>query len=142
MMNGNFQKTSLKTVFESSTFLVENLERFNDRYSESKQKNVKIFIKLYPLSAHWRRKWQPTPLQYSFLENPVDRGAWWAAVYGVAQSRTQLQRLSSSSSQLKSVTEQRDLCTIPKKYLEHEVSELGVLRGNTLTESAYLVQAP
>ena len=29
-----------------------------------------------------------TPLQYSCLENPVDRGAWWAAVYGVAQSRT------------------------------------------------------
>ena len=31
------------------------------------------------------------------LENPRDRGAWWAAVYGVAQSRTQLKRLSSSS---------------------------------------------
>ena len=28
------------------------------------------------------------PLQYSCLENPVDRGAWWAAVHGVAQSRT------------------------------------------------------
>ena len=27
------------------------------------------------------------PLQYSCLENPVDRGAWWAVVYGVAQSR-------------------------------------------------------
>ena len=39
-----------------------------------------------------------TPLQYSCLENPRDRGAWWAAVYGVAQSRTQLKQLSSSSS--------------------------------------------
>ena len=29
-----------------------------------------------------------TPLQYSCLENPRDRGAWWAAIYGVAQSRT------------------------------------------------------
>ena len=38
------------------------------------------------------------PLQYSCLENPRDRGAWWAAVYGVAQSRTLLKRLSSSSS--------------------------------------------
>ena len=38
------------------------------------------------------------PLQYSCLENPRDRGAWWAAVYGVAQSRTRLKRLSSSSS--------------------------------------------
>ena len=38
------------------------------------------------------------PLQYSCLENPRDGGAWWAAVYGVAQSWTQLKRLSSSSS--------------------------------------------
>ena len=45
---------------------------------------------------HWRRKWHP--LQCSYLENPRDRGAWWAAVYGVAQSRTRLKRLSSSSS--------------------------------------------
>ena len=33
----------------------------------------------------------------SCLENPRDGGAWWAAVYGVAQSRAQLKRLSSSS---------------------------------------------
>ena len=39
-----------------------------------------------------------TPLQCSCLENPRDRGAWWAAVYGVAQSRTRLKGLSSSSS--------------------------------------------
>ena len=39
-----------------------------------------------------------SPLQCSCLENPVDGGAWWAAVYGVTQSRTRLQRLSSSSS--------------------------------------------
>ena len=31
-----------------------------------------------------------TPLQYSCLENPMDRGAWWAAVHGVTKSRTQL----------------------------------------------------
>ena len=37
-------------------------------------------------------------LQCSYLENPRDRGAWWAAIYGVAQSRTQLKWLSSSSS--------------------------------------------
>ena len=36
-----------------------------------------------------------TPLQCSCLENPRDGGAWWAAVYGVAQSRTWLKRLSS-----------------------------------------------
>ena len=38
------------------------------------------------------------PLQCSCLENPTDGGAWWAAVYGVAQSRIRLKRLSSSSS--------------------------------------------
>ena len=37
------------------------------------------------------------PLQCSCLENPRDGGAWWAAVCGVAQSRTRLKRLSSSS---------------------------------------------
>ena len=45
---------------------------------------------------HWRRKWQPTPV---FLPGESQRqGAWWAAVYGVAQSWTRLKRLSSSSS--------------------------------------------
>ena len=39
-----------------------------------------------------------SPLQCSCLENPRDGGAWWEAVYGVAQSRTRLTRLSSSSS--------------------------------------------
>ena len=38
--------------------------------------------------------------QYSCLENPRDGEAWWAAVYGVAQSRTRLKRLSSSSSSM------------------------------------------
>ena len=40
------------------------------------------------------------PLQCSCLENPRDGGAWWTAVYGVAQSRTRLKRLSSSSSSI------------------------------------------
>ena len=40
------------------------------------------------------------PLQCSCLENPRDRGAWWAAVSGVAQSRIRLKRLSSSSSSI------------------------------------------
>ena len=40
------------------------------------------------------------PLQCSCLENPRDGEAWWAAVYGVTQSRTRLKRLSSSSSMM------------------------------------------
>ena len=35
-----------------------------------------------------------TPLQYSCLENPMDGGAWWAAVHGVAKGRTQATSLS------------------------------------------------
>ena len=47
---------------------------------------------------HWRRKWQPTLV---FLPGESQgRGAWWAVVYGVAQSRTRLKWLSSSSSRL------------------------------------------
>ena len=38
-------------------------------------------------SMYWRRKWQPTPV---FLPGESQGGAWWAAVYGVAQSWTQL----------------------------------------------------
>ena len=41
-----------------------------------------------------------TPLQCSWLENPRDGGAWWAAIYGVAQSWTWLKWLSSSSSNI------------------------------------------
>ena len=41
------------------------------------------------------------PLQYSCLENPRDRGVWWAAISGVAQSRTRLKQLSSSSRRAK-----------------------------------------
>ena len=41
------------------------------------------------------------PLQCSCLENPRDGGAWWAAVYGVAESWTQLKRLRSSSNSRK-----------------------------------------
>ena len=50
------------------------------------------------------------PLQYSCLENPRDGGAWWAAVYGVAQSRTRLKQLSSSSSMIKDKWPCMELC--------------------------------
>ena len=36
------------------------------------------------------REGNGNPLQYSCLENPMDRGAWWATVHGVAKSQTQL----------------------------------------------------
>ena len=48
--------------------------------------------------AHKCRRGQWHPLQHSCLADPMDGGAWWAAVSGVAQSQTRLKRLSSSSS--------------------------------------------
>ena len=45
---------------------------------------------------HALEKEMGNPLQCSCLENPRGRGAWWAAVYGVAQGRTQLKRRSTA----------------------------------------------
>ena len=44
----------------------------------------------YYLFIHSSGEGNGTPLQYSCLENPRDGGAWWAAVHGVAKSRTRL----------------------------------------------------
>ena len=74
------------------------------------------------------------PLQCSCLENPRDGGAWWSAVYGVAQSRTQLKRLSSSSSsqveaaaQLRGRVSELSSLACPSGAVEsgHEDSHLG-----------------
>ena len=53
------------------------------------------------------------PLQCSCLENPRDRGAWWAAVYGVAQSRTWLKRFSSMHTMMYSLGHRPPLFYIP-----------------------------
>ena len=68
------------------------------------------------------------PLQCSCLENPRDGGAWWAAVYGVAQSRTRLKRLSSSSS-----TRPRS-CQLSIVWERHDE---GSLQGNVMRVSPY-----
>ena len=67
---------------------------------------IHITLSLFTF-MHWRRKWQP-PLQYSCLENPRNGGDWWAAIYGVAQSRARLKQLSSSSSQYSSLQKSMD----------------------------------
>jgi len=43
---------------------------------------------LIPQSGRSPGEGNRNPLQYSFLENPMDRGAWWATVHGVTKSRT------------------------------------------------------
>ena len=52
-------------------------------------------VDLVPGSGKSFRAGNSKPLQYSSLENSMGRGAWWAAVYGVAQSQTRLKWLSS-----------------------------------------------
>ena len=65
------------------------------------------------------------PLQCSCLENPRDGGAWWAAVYGVAQSWTRLKQLSSSSIPL-------GLCTIAPLHSR-------LLRGTEVVSVSWLL---
>ena len=52
----------------------------------------------FPFSLSCIAERNGNPLQCSCLENPRDGRAWWAAIYGVAQNRTRLKQLSSSSS--------------------------------------------
>ena len=72
---------------------------------------VSSSLQLHGLYNSWNSPGQNTgvegngnPLQCSYLENLRDGGAWWAAIYGVAQSRTRLKRLSSSSSSSSSLS--------------------------------------
>ena len=71
------------------------------------------------------------PLQCSCLENPRDGGAWWAAIYGVAQSQTWLKRLSnsSSSSRLYSNTRQYFPCGLASQESAWNVGDLGLIPG-------------
>ena len=57
------------------------------------------------LSLSYTGEGNGNPLQCSCLENPRNGGAWWAAVYGVTQSRTQLKWLSIASDQIRSVAQ-------------------------------------
>ena len=67
----------------------------------------------FHFSLSWIGEGNGNPLQCSCLENLRDGGAWWATVYGVAQSRTWLKRLSSSSSRKKWVE-------VPVQNIKHK----------------------
>ena len=89
-------------------------KRTLNSYCQLKEANLKRLYTVIPTICYFR-KWNHeivkrlvvprdsegegngNPLQYSCLENPIDRGTWYAAVHGVTQSRTRLKRLSSSS---------------------------------------------
>ena len=53
-------------------------------------------------------------LQYSCLENPMDRGAWWARVHGVPTSQTRLKQLSTYNPWIKNSREKNKIKTLEK----------------------------
>ena len=91
----------------------------------------------------WRRKWQPTPV---FLPGESQgRGAWWPAIYGVAQSRTRLKGLSSSNKQLKReaiqrVHKQPSALTGAKYPFSHSTQHTGVRRSMYKLYTVYEVK--
>ena len=81
--------------------------------TRKERKNIYKVEKYLNLTSIYVREGNGNPLQYSCLETSRDEGAWWAAVHGVAQSRTRLKGLSSSSSS-------SNLCTYKEKLLLYE----------------------
>ena len=78
----------------SGISLLPSVPQFHScRSSESAELSSHVLYSSFPLAIYFGN-----PLQCSCLENPRDGGAWWAAIDGFAQSRTQLMRLRSSSS--------------------------------------------
>ena len=68
------------------------MEKKEDRTGEQKDRSINL-----TQSEHFKYSSQSSPgegngnpLQYSYLENPTDRGGWWATAHGVAKSRTRL----------------------------------------------------
>ena len=59
------------------------MERERLKYNQNEERALMHF-------SNFTGEGSGTPLQYSCLENPMDGGAWWAAVHGVARSRTRL----------------------------------------------------
>ena len=69
---------------------VQQRERDKKKKPATDHKELIIFFWTYNLIVSIMGEGNGTPLQYSCLENPMDGGAWWAAVHGVAGSRTWL----------------------------------------------------
>ena len=83
------------------------------------------------------REGNGTPLQCSCLENPRDGGTWWAAAYGVAQSWTQLKRLSSSTSRLPFHNIAHSPETVPPPTVFLQVSAPNLIAGSSTFEEFF-----
>ena len=74
-------KLILKASFYTLTIIIWKEVLFSSK---------SFIVSIWQAPVCLNREGNGTPLQYSCLENPMDGGAWWAAVYGVAKSQTRL----------------------------------------------------
>ena len=73
-----------KICFKNSMRVLQLM--YVNQASGNKMEKKKLYF--WPCYPNWLEKEMATPLQYSCPENPMDRGAWWATVCGVAKSQT------------------------------------------------------
>ena len=114
--SGEAGKISLVTIWLCS-LLSSGVFRIESKWSQPLACQVALVVKNPPANAgdirnvgfdswvrkiSWRRTWQPILLQYSCLENRMDRGAWWGTVLGVAKSRRWLKQLGMHTHEDKS----------------------------------------
>ena len=125
-----------------------NWKMFSLHKSKWQAKVNFVFVSNFPLDLGapymMFREGNGTSLQYSCLENPRDGGAWWAAIYGVAQSRTQLKQLSSSSIYDVNLLLHSLLIAFPSLFQHVDDFFLLIPRGssyglNVLSQNAYVV---
>ena len=86
------QKEGLAVIFFLNIYILLKYNWLTMFQVHSKLIHLYIYVYTYEGNGN--------PLQCSCLENPRDGGAWWAAIYGVAQSWTRLKRLQSSSNSI------------------------------------------
>ena len=79
---------SIKNIKYLGINLTKEVKDLYNENHKTLQKEIKEDINKIEISHVHGREGNGTPLQYSCLENPMDGGAWWAAVHGVATSRT------------------------------------------------------
>ena len=99
----NFSSKSLRS-WETPAHLLQDLYHLKTHPGSlcclpKSFRNQSVYVDnylLFPFSLSCIGEGNGNPLQCSCFENPRDRGAWWAAVYGVSPSRTRLKRLSNS----------------------------------------------
>ena len=82
------------------------------------------------------------PLQCSCLENPRDGGAWWAAIYRVAQSWTRLKRLSSSSSISNSIISYKNIFSVLQCRDVIVIHQMTIFRGFLFCSTYLFIPVP